>query len=67
MEAVTDASAPAKNGEPKFTLAERQTAGPELKMLRAYLENQILPQNSQCVLLSHGQYALVDDIILYIM
>ena len=39
VEAVTEAGAPAKNKEPDLTLAERQTADPELQILRAYLGN----------------------------
>lgn len=66
MAAVTDTGACVKNGEPDLTVAERQTTDPQLQMLRAYLENQTLLQDeehAQHVLLSHGQYALVDDIL----
>ena len=66
--AVNEVSAPAKNGEPDLTMAERQTADPELLTLSVYLENLNLPQDvaQARVLLSHGQYALVDDILYHV-
>ena len=67
--AVNEVSAPAKNGEPDLTMAERQTADPELQTLSVYLENLNLPQDeaqARRVLLRHGQYALVDDILYHL-
>ena len=67
--AVTGTGAPAKNGEPNRTLTERQKADPELQMLRAYLEDRTLPHDeaqARRVVLTHGQYALVDDILCYV-
>ena len=67
--AVTEASSPAKSGEPNLTLAERQEADPELKMIRAYLQNRTLPPDeaqARRVMLSHSHYALVDDILYHL-
>ena len=67
--AVTGTGAPAKNREPNRTLTERQKADPELQMLRAYLEDRTLPHNetqARRVVLTHGQYALVDDILYHV-
>ena len=67
--AVTEASAPAKSGEPNLTLAERQEADPELKMIRAYLQNRTLPPDeaqARRVMLSHSHYVLVDDILYHL-
>ena len=62
--AVMKACASAKNGQPNLTLAERQEADPELKMLQAYLQDKALPPDeaqAHRVLLSHSHYTLVDD------
>ena len=67
--AVTGAGAPAKNGEPNRTLTERQKADPELQMLQSYLEDRTLPHDEtqvRRVVLTHGQYALVDDILYHV-
>ena len=69
MAAVAGAGAPAKNGEPSCTLTERQKTDPELQMLRAYLKDQTLPHNEAqacCVVLTHGQYALMNDILYHV-
>ena len=67
--AVTGIGAPAKNRELNRTLTERQKADPELQMLRAYLEDRTLPHDetqARHVVLTHEQYALVDDILYHV-
>ena len=67
--AVTDAGAPAKNGEPKRTFTKRQKADPTLQMLQTYLEDWTLPHNeaqAYHVVLTHGQYALMDNILYHV-
>ena len=67
--AVMEASAPAKSRQSNLTLAERQEADPELKMLRAYVQDWTLPPDeaqARRVILSHGHYALVDDILYHL-
>lgn len=67
--AGTEAGDPTKNGESNMTLTERQEVDPELKMLRGYLRNWTLPEDgaqARRVLLSHGHYVLVDDILYHL-
>ena len=67
--AVTEDSAPAKSGEPNLTLAERQEADPELKIIRAYLQKRTLPPDeaqARRVMLCYSHYALVDDILYHL-
>ena len=67
--AVTGAGGPAKNEEPNRTLTEREKADPELQMLRAYLDNRTLPHDeaqARRVVLTNGQYALVNDILYHV-
>ena len=66
---VIGTGAPAKNGEPNCTLTERQKTEPELQMLRVFLEDRTLPQDEAqaCrLVLTHGQYALMDDILYHV-